>query len=227
MPILLTSTIREKPSQTLQQIKSESMKIFCIGRNYAEHAKELGNAIPDEPVIFIKPKSALLQSHTPFYYPEFTNELHYECELVLRVSKNGKYIQERHASKYYNGVTAGIDFTARDIQNELKEKGLPWEKAKGWDNSAVVGKWVDITPKLNLKDINFCLYKNKELVQQGNSKDMIFNFDAIVANISNYFSINIGDLIFTGTPAGVGECVVGDELEGFIESDSLFQVEVK
>ena len=227
MPILLTSTIREKPSQTLQQTKSESMKIFCIGRNYAEHARELGNAIPDEPVIFIKPKSALLQSHTPFYYPEFTNELHYECELVLRVSKNGKYIQERHASKYYNGVTAGIDFTARDIQNELKEKGLPWEKAKGWDNSAVVGKWVDITPKLNLKDINFCLYKNKELVQQGNSKDMIFNFDAIVANISNYFSINIGDLIFTGTPAGVGECVVGDELEGFIESDSLFQVEVK
>jgi 2-keto-4-pentenoate hydratase/2-oxohepta-3-ene-1,7-dioic acid hydratase in catechol pathway len=217
----------EEPNCTSPQIKSESMKIFCIGRNYAEHAKELGNAIPDEPVIFIKPKSALLQLHTPFYYPEFTNELHYECELVLRVSKNGKYIQERHASKYYNGVTAGIDFTARDIQNELKEKGLPWEKAKGWDNSAVVGKWIDITPKLNMRDINFCLYKNKELVQQGNSKEMIFSFDAIVANISNYFSLNIGDLIFTGTPAGVGECVVGDQLEGFIEDESLFEVEVK
>lgn len=203
------------------------MKIFCIGRNYTEHAKELGNAVPDEPVIFIKPKSALLQAHTPFYYPEFTNELHYECELVLRICKNGKYIQERHASKYYNGITAGIDFTARDVQNELKEKGLPWEKAKGWDNSAVVGKWIDITPKMNLKDINFCLYKNKELVQQGNSKDMLFSFDQIVANISNYFSLNIGDLIFTGTPAGVGECVVGDELEGFIEDESLFQVEVK
>lgn len=203
------------------------MKIFCIGRNYAEHAKELGNAIPDEPVIFIKPKSALLQSHTPFYYPEFTNELNYECELVLRISKNGKYIQDRHASKYYNAVTAGIDFTARDIQNELKEKGLPWEKAKGWDNSAVIGKWINITPKINLKDINFCLYKNKELVQQGNCKDMIFSFDQIVANISNYFSLNIGDLIFTGTPAGVGECVVGDQLEGFIEDESLFEVEVK
>jgi 2-keto-4-pentenoate hydratase/2-oxohepta-3-ene-1,7-dioic acid hydratase in catechol pathway len=203
------------------------MKIFCVGRNYSEHAKELGNAIPDEPVIFIKPKSALLQAHTPFYYPEFTNELHYECELVLRVSKNGKYIQERHASKYYNGITVGIDFTARDIQNELKEKGLPWEKAKGWDNSAVVGKWLDITPKMNLKNINFGLYKNKELVQQGNSKDMMFNFDQIVSHISNYFSLNIGDLIFTGTPAGVGECVVGDELEGFIEGENLFNVEVK
>jgi 2-keto-4-pentenoate hydratase/2-oxohepta-3-ene-1,7-dioic acid hydratase in catechol pathway len=203
------------------------MKIFCVGRNYAEHAKELGNAIPEEPVIFIKPKSALLQTHTPFYYPEFTNELHYEAELVLRVSKNGKYIQERHASKYYNGITVGIDFTARDLQNELKEKGLPWEKAKGWDNSAVVGKWVDINPKMNLKNINFSLYKNKELVQEGNSGEMIFNFDDIVANISNYFSLNIGDLIFTGTPAGVGECVVGDELEGFLEKESMFQVEVK
>lgn len=203
------------------------MKIFCVGRNYAEHARELGNAIPDEPVIFIKPKSALLQTHTPFYYPEFTNELHYEAELVLRVCKNGKYIQERHATKYYNGITVGIDFTARDLQNELKEKGLPWEKAKGWDNSAVVGKWIDITPKMNLKNINFSLYKNKELVQQGNSSDMLFNFDAIVANISNYFSLNIGDLIFTGTPAGVGECVVGDELEGFMENESMFQVEVK
>ncbi|MBI1783446.1 MAG: fumarylacetoacetate hydrolase family protein [Sphingobacteriales bacterium] len=203
------------------------MKIFCVGRNYAEHAKELGNAIPDEPVIFIKPKSALLQTHTPFYYPEFTNELHYEAELVLRVSKNGKYIQERHASKYFNGITVGIDFTARDLQAELKEKGLPWEKAKGWDNSAVVGKWIDITPKMNLKDINFSLTKNKEVVQQGNSKDMIFTFDQIVANISNYFSLNIGDLIFTGTPAGVGECVVGDELEGFLDKESMFQVEVK
>ncbi|RTL59416.1 MAG: FAA hydrolase family protein [Sphingobacteriales bacterium] len=203
------------------------MKIFCVGRNYAEHAKELGNAIPDEPVIFIKPKSALLQTHTPFYYPEFTNELHYEVELVLRVSKNGKYIQERHASKYYNGITVGIDFTARDLQAELKEKGLPWEKAKGWDNSAVVGKWVDLTPKINLKEINFSLTKNKEVVQEGNSKDMIFTFDQIVANISNYFSLNIGDLIFTGTPAGVGECVVGDELEGFLEKESMFQVEVK
>ncbi len=203
------------------------MKIICVGRNYAEHAKELGNDIPDEPVIFMKPKSALLQSHTPFYYPEFTNELHYECELVLRVCKNGKYIQERHAGNYYNGITVGIDFTARDIQDELKKKGLPWEKAKAFDNSAVIGKFIDVTPESNKKNINFCLYKNKELVQQGNSAKMIFGFDLIIEHISNYFSLNIGDLIFTGTPAGVGECVVGDELEGYIEDQKLFGLEIK
>ena len=147
--------------------------------------------------------------------------------LVLRISKNGKYIQDRFASKYYDAVSVGIDFTARDIQNELKAKGLPWEKAKAWDNSAVVGKWIPFPNIKNKKDINFCLYKNKELVQQGNSNLMINNFDKIVAYISNYFSINIGDLVFTGTPAGVGECVVGDELEGFIEDESLLQVEIK
>lgn len=175
----------------------------------------------------MKPKSALLQPNAPFYYPEFTNELHYECELVLRVSKNGKYLQEKFASKYYDAVTAGIDFTARDIQNELKEKGLPWELAKAWDNAAVIGKWIPFSEIKNKKDINFCLYKNKELVQQGNSSLMIHSFDKIVAYISNYFSINIGDLIFTGTPAGVGEVVVGDELEGFIEDDSMFSLDVK
>ncbi|MFN8265555.1 MAG: fumarylacetoacetate hydrolase family protein [Chitinophagaceae bacterium] len=203
------------------------MKIFCVGRNYADHAKELGNDIPDEPVIFLKPKSALLQPHMPFYYPEFTNELHYETELVLRISKNGKYIQEKHASKYYNAITVGIDFTARDVQQELKEKGLPWEKAKAWDNSAAVGKFIDIKPELNLDDINFSLYKNKELVQEGHSADMIFHFNQIIENISQYFSLNIGDLVFTGTPKGVGECVVGDELEAFIEKQSLLQVEIK
>ncbi|MFT4017532.1 2-hydroxyhepta-2,4-diene-1,7-dioate isomerase [Terrimonas sp.] len=203
------------------------MKIFCIGRNYVDHAKELGNQVPLEPVIFMKPKSALLQPHTPFYYPEFTNELHSEVELVLRISKNGKYIQEKHASKYYNGVTVGIDFTARDIQDELKEKGLPWEKAKAWDNSTVIGKWVDITAETKKNNINFCLYKNKELVQQGNSGQMIFSFDYIVAYISNYFSLNIGDIIFTGTPAGVGECVVGDDLEGFMEDESMFELSIK
>jgi 2-keto-4-pentenoate hydratase/2-oxohepta-3-ene-1,7-dioic acid hydratase in catechol pathway len=203
------------------------MKIICVGRNYADHAKELGNDIPDEPVIFMKPKSALLQSHTPFYYPEFSNELHYECELVLRVCKNGKYIQERHAANYYNGITVGIDFTARDIQDELKKKGLPWEKAKAFDNSAAVGKFIDVTPAMNRKNINFSFFKNKELVQQGNSGNMIFSIDALIANISNYFSLNIGDLIFTGTPAGVGECVVGDVLEAYLEKDNLLSVEVK
>ena len=203
------------------------MKIICVGRNYADHAKELGNDIPDEPVIFMKPKSALLQSHTPFYYPEFSNELHYECELVLRVCKNGKYIQERHASNYYNGITVGIDFTARDIQDELKKKGLPWEKAKAFDNSAAVGKFIDLTPASNRKNINFTFYKNKELVQTGNSANMIFTIDSLIAHISNYFSLNIGDLIFTGTPAGVGECVVGDILEAFLEKENLLTVEVK
>jgi 2-keto-4-pentenoate hydratase/2-oxohepta-3-ene-1,7-dioic acid hydratase in catechol pathway len=203
------------------------MKIFCIGRNYVAHAKELGNDVPDEPVIFMKPKSALLQAHTPFYYPEFSNELHYEAELVLRICKNGKYIQDKFANKYYNGVTVGIDFTARDIQNDLKSKGLPWEKAKAWDNSAVIGKWIDLKPEINKSDINFCLYKNKELVQQGNSGQMLFSFDQIIANISNYFSLNIGDLVFTGTPAGVGECVVGDDLEGFIEDESMFELSIK
>jgi len=203
------------------------MKIFCVGRNYTEHAKELNNEVPDEPVIFMKPKSALLQPHTPFYYPEFTNELHYECELVLRISKNGKYIQEKFANKYYDAVTTGIDFTARDIQNDLKQKGLPWEKAKAWDNSAVIGKWVSLPNIKNKKEINFAFYKNKELVQEGNSKEMIFDFDYIISYISNFFSINIGDLVFTGTPKGVGEIVVGDEVEAFMEQESLLTLEVK
>ncbi len=203
------------------------MKIFCVGRNYVAHAKELGNDIPDEPVIFMKPKSALLQAHTPFYYPEFTNELHYECELVLRISKNGKYIQERTANRYYDAISVGIDFTARDLQDELKKKGLPWEKAKAWDNSALVGKWIPMQQLKNKKDINFSLRKNDELVQEGNSSLMLHQFDQIVAYISNYFSINIGDLIFTGTPAGVGECVVGDVLDGYLENEKLFTLEIK
>ena len=203
------------------------MKIFCIGRNYADHAKELGNAIPEDPVIFMKPKSALLQSHTPFYYPEFSNELHYEVELVLHISKNGRYIPEKVAGKYYDKISLGIDFTARDIQTELKKKGLPWEKAKAWDNSALIGKWIPLTTDLLKKPINFSLLKNKEAVQQGNSKDMIFSFDHIVSHISNYFSLNIGDLVYTGTPAGVGECVVGDVLEGYFEKEKMFEVEIK
>ncbi|MGZ8550970.1 MAG: fumarylacetoacetate hydrolase family protein [Chitinophagaceae bacterium] len=203
------------------------MKIFCVGRKFVAHAEELGNDIPDEPVIFMKPKSALLQPHAPFYYPEFTNELNYECELVLRISKNGKYIQDKFAGKYYDAITTGIDFTARDIQNELKAKGLPWEKAKAWDNSAVIGKWVPLAEIKNRKEINFALYKNKELVQKGNSAKMIYDFDSIVAYISNFFSVNIGDVIFTGTPAGVGEAVVGDELEGTLEDVSMFKMEIK
>ena len=203
------------------------MKIFCVGRNYVEHAKELNNEVPAEPVIFLKPKSALLLPNGQFYYPQFTNELHYEVELVLHISKNGKYIDESQAHKYYDVISVGIDFTARDVQTEMKKKGLPWEKAKAWDNSAAIGKWIPFTNLKNKRELNFGLYKNKELVQQGNSKDMLFDFDYIVSYISNFFSINIGDLIFTGTPAGVGELVVGDELEGFLEEENLFALEVK
>ncbi|MDP4285419.1 MAG: fumarylacetoacetate hydrolase family protein [Bacteroidota bacterium] len=203
------------------------MKIFCIGRNYADHATEMGNGLSEEPIIFMKPKSALVQGHTPFYYPEFTNELHYEAELVVRISKNGKYIQEKHAANYYNAITVGIDFTARDIQNKLKEKGLPWEKAKSFDNSAAVGKFIEITPALDKKNINFSFSKNKEIVQKDNSKSMIFSIDQIIANISNYFSLNIGDLVFTGTPAGVGECIVGDVLEGYFEKEPVLSLEIK
>ncbi|RYZ21027.1 MAG: FAA hydrolase family protein [Chitinophagaceae bacterium] len=203
------------------------MKIFCVGRNYAEHARELGNAVPEEPVIFMKPKNALLQAHMPFYYPEFTNELHYECELVLRVCKNGKYVQAPYAGKYYDAVTLGIDFTARDLQNQLKAKGLPWEKAKAWDNSAVAGKWVPLGEIRDRKNIGFSFRKNGQVVQEGNSRDMIHSFDAIICHISQFFSINIGDLIYTGTPAGVGEVVVGDELEAFLGEQSLLKLEVK
>jgi 2-keto-4-pentenoate hydratase/2-oxohepta-3-ene-1,7-dioic acid hydratase in catechol pathway len=203
------------------------MKIFCVGRNYAEHAKELKNEVPEQPVIFIKPKSALVQANTPFYYPEFTNELHYEAELVLRISKNGRYIQERHADKYFDKITVGIDFTARDIQAELKKKGLPWEKAKAWDHSALVGDWKDVTPEMLKKPINFSLNINGETKQQGTTNDMIFNFGAVITDISQYFSLNIGDLVFTGTPAGVGECVVGDVLQGFLETEKVFEMEIK
>ena len=203
------------------------MKIFCIGRNYTEHAKELGNAVPEEPVIFMKPKSALLLNNTPFYYPAFSNELHYECELVLHISKNGKFIQERFAHNYFDKITVGIDFTARDIQDRLKAKGLPWEKAKAFDNSAAVGTFVEITPNMDLRDINFTFYKNKELVQKGNSSQMIFSFDKIIANISEYFTLNIGDLVFTGTPAGVGECMVGDEVEAFLEKECLLSLPIQ
>ena len=203
------------------------MKIFCVGRNYAEHAKELGNEIPEESVIFMKPKSALLQANTPFYYPEFSNELHYEVELVLRISKNGKYIQEQQADKYYDAISVGIDFTARDIQAELKKKGLPWEKAKAWDNSAILGKWIELNPAILNHPIHFSLLQNGNIVQSGDSTHMIFSFNKIIANISNYFSLNIGDLIYTGTPSGVGECVTGDLLEGYLEKEKMFDLTIK
>ena len=202
------------------------MNIFCIGRNYVEHAKELGNEVPEEPVIFIKPQTALLKPGTAFHYPSFTKDLHYECELVLKICKQGKNIAESEARDFYNEITLGIDFTARDVQNELKKKGLPWEKAKAWDDAAVVGKWKPLTVDTDCKNIGFTMIKNGQPVQKGNSAQMINSFDKIISHISIYFSLNPGDLIFTGTPAGVGSCVVGDEFEGLYENESLFNVKV-
>jgi 2-keto-4-pentenoate hydratase/2-oxohepta-3-ene-1,7-dioic acid hydratase in catechol pathway len=202
------------------------MKIICIGRNYAEHAKELNNAVPDAPVIFLKPKTALLQQGKDFYYPEFTNDLHYECELVVKVGKNGKHIQEKFAPKYYSEVSVGIDFTARDLQQKQKEKGLPWEIAKAFDNAAVVGNFIPLEDK-NINDLRFQLAKNGTAVQNGHTGDMIFNINQIIAYVSQFFSLNTGDLIFTGTPSGVGPVQAGDHLQGSLEGIRLFDFHIK
>jgi acylpyruvate hydrolase len=203
------------------------MKIICIGRNYSEHAKELNNEVPSDPVIFLKPKSALLLPDKPVYYPEFTDNLQYECELVIRINKNGKYIQERFARKYYNDISLGIDFTARDLQNKLKEKGLPWEIAKAFDASAAVGKFIALTPETDLQQLNFQMKLNGMVVQTGNTADMIFSVNKIIEYVSKFFTLNIGDLIFTGTPAGVGPVAVYDKLEGFLEGEQLFEVDIR
>ena len=200
------------------------MKIICIGRNYAEHAKELNNAVSASPVVFLKPKSSLLQG-TTFYYPEFTKDLHYECEVVVKICKNGKHIKEKFAKNYYQQITVGIDFTARDLQQQQKEKGLPWEIAKAFDGSAVVGKFIDIPA--DVQAINFSLHKNNLLVQEGHTKDMLFTIDHIIAYVSQYFSLHTGDLIFTGTPAGVGPVAIGDQLKGAIEQEPLFEMQIK
>lgn len=203
------------------------MKIICIGRNYVAHAKELGNLVPEEPVIFMKPKSALLTPGMNFYYPPFTNELHYECELVIKICKNGKFIDASKAWQYYNEITVGIDFTARDLQTELKKKGLPWEKSKAFDQSAVIGEWVKTDDLRDKEDVNFELNLNGNKVQTGQSANMIFSIDTILEDVSKYFTLNIGDLVFTGTPAGVGECSTGDRLEGFLEGQKLMDFEIR
>ena len=193
------------------------MKIICIGRNYAEHAKELNNPVPSRPVVFLKPSSALLASNKPLYYPEFTKDLHYELEVVLKVAKNGRHVQPEFASGYYKEVALGIDFTARDLQEECKKKGQPWEIAKGFDGSAALGKFLPIG-QVNPSAIAFELKKNGQTVQHGNTKDMIFSFEDIIVYVSQFFKLQMGDLIFTGTPAGVGPVQVGDKLEGFIHA---------
>lgn len=202
------------------------MKIICIGRNYAEHAKELGNEIPENPVIFMKPDTAVLKKGNDFYIPEFSDDVHYELEVVLKISKGGKYIQKENASKHYDEIALGIDFTARDLQSQLKGKGLPWELAKGFDGSAVVS---DFFPKENfdLKNLNFQLQKNKEIVQDGNTSLMMFSPDDIIAFVSQYFTLRVGDLIFTGTPKSVGKVSENDELEMFLEGEKVYHLRVQ
>lgn len=203
------------------------MKIICIGRNYAEHAKELNNEVPDKPVIFMKPKNAILLPNKPFYYPEFTDRIDYECELVVKVCKNGKYIQEKFAHKYYNEATVGLDLTARDLQKQLKEKGLPWELAKAFDASAIVGEFLPITPEMDIQNLSFELKKNRNTVQQGHTSMMIFNINEIVEFVSQYITINIGDLIFTGTPSGVGRIEVYDAFDGYLEGQHLLHADIR
>ena len=203
------------------------MKIICIGRNYVKHAQELKNDIPEEPVFFMKPDSALLLGNKPFYIPDFSNDLHYEVELILKISRLGKNIEARFAHRYYNEIGLGIDFTARDIQRKLSEKGLPWEKAKAFDSSAVLGDFVPKEELGDLADIRFSLLKNGEIVQDGHSADMIFPFDSIVAHVSKYVTLKIGDLIYTGTPAGVGPVNIDDRLEGFLAGKKMFDFMVK
>jgi acylpyruvate hydrolase len=202
------------------------MKIFCIGRNYVEHARELNNPIPAEPVIFMKPATALLIENKPFYYPDFSTDIHYEVELVLKISKNGKAVQKAFASDYYNEIGLGIDFTARDIQTKCKEKGLPWEKAKAFDHSAALSQFLPLN-QLTGNDIKFQLVKNGEVVQHGSSSDMLFDFDTLIEQVSRYFTLQQGDLIYTGTPAGVGPIQRGDVLEGFLEKRPMFRTEIK
>jgi 2-keto-4-pentenoate hydratase/2-oxohepta-3-ene-1,7-dioic acid hydratase in catechol pathway len=203
------------------------VKIICIGRNYADHAKELGNQVPAEPVIFLKPETALVPKRNPFFIPDFSTEVHYELELVVRINKIGKHIQEKFAHKYYNQVTVGIDFTARDLQQKLKEKGLPWEKAKAFDGSAAIGKWVDIEAFPDLENLPLRLEKNDVVVQADTTANMLFSVDRLIAEVSKYFTLKIGDLLFTGTPAGVGPVKINDTLKGFLNETQLFELNVK
>jgi len=202
------------------------MKIFCIGRNYAKHAKELGNDLPTEPIVFCKPPTALLNDGKPFYHPNFSENIHHEIELVLRVCKNGKTIDPKFAHKYYNQITVGIDFTARDWQNKLKDKGQPWEIAKAFDGSAPVGSFIPLSEIEDMSNIEFSMTKNEQVVQHGFTRDLIFSFDELVSYISRFFTIQPGDLIFTGTPEGVSQVKIGDNLEGFIGNRKLLSCKV-
>ena len=203
------------------------MKIICIGRNYLQHAAELGNEKPESPVIFIKPETAKLQRRVPFYIPHFSNEIHHEVEVLVKINRIGKYIEEKFAHKYYQEIGLGIDFTARDLQQNLKEKGLPWEKAKAFDGSALIGSWYEKENFTDLNQLDFELVKNGSTVQEGNTSQMLWSIDALIAELSRFFTLKIGDVIFTGTPAGVGPVVANDVLEGYLGEEKAFKVNIK
>lgn len=204
------------------------MKIICIGRNYVDHAKELNNPVPEEPVFFMKPDTALLRNNAPFFYPSFSKDIQYEVELIIKINKVGRCIGEKFASRYYGEVGLGIDFTARDVQQRCKEKGLPWEIAKAFDFSAPISsKFLTISDFESVDDIPFRLVKNGEVLQQGNSGDMLFNVNRIISYVSQFVTLKIGDLIYTGTPAGVGSVAIGDRLQGYIADTLMFDFEVK
>ena len=203
------------------------MKIICIGRNYTEHIEELQNERPTEPVIFIKPDSAVLPKEQDFYIPEYSKEVHYELEVIVKINKVGKHIAQKFAHKYYSEISLGIDFTARDLQEQLKTKGLPWEKAKGFDGAAVIGRWVSKSRFKDLNDLNFELKKNKKIVQSSNTSLMLWKIDEIIAYVSKFFMLKKGDVIFTGTPAGVGKIMANDYLSGVLENEELLSVKIK
>lgn len=203
------------------------MKIVCIGRNYAAHIEELENERPKDPVVFIKPDSAVLPKEQDFYIPEYTENVHYEVEVLVKICKVGKHIDKRFSQKYYNEIGLGIDFTARDLQSQLKQKGLPWEKAKGFDGSAVIGKWLPKSDFKDLDNLNFTLQKNGELVQIGNTAMMLWKIDELIAYVSKFFTLKKGDILFTGTPAGVGQIATNDYLSGKLEGQELFSLKIK
>jgi len=203
------------------------MKLICIGRNYTKHIEELENEKPADPVVFLKPDTAILLKKQPFFIPDFSKDVHHEVEILVKINKVGKHIDRKFAHKYYDEIGLGIDFTARDLQSQLKSKGLPWEKAKAFDGAAVIGKWL---PKKGFNDVNnirFSLYKNETIVQDGNTNLMLWKIDELIEYVSKYFTLKIGDIIFTGTPAGVGKVVANDKLKGFIENEEMFSITVK
>ena len=203
------------------------MKLICIGRNYTKHIEELNSEKPTDPVIFLKPDTAILLKKQPFFIPDFSDNIHYEVEILVKIKKVGKHIDKKFAHKYYDDIGLGIDFTARDLQNELKGKGLPWEKCKAFDGSAVIGSWLPKKQFENVNNISFSLLKNDKIVQQGNTSFMLWKIDEIIEYVSKYFTLKIGDIIFTGTPAGVGKVFANDKLKGLIENTELFSITVK